>query len=103
MYCAGLGLGGSGRERPGPWLPQAIRASARLLGAAGVCAYPAQAPPSGGNGGGAAASGSAAGDDLYGAGLGVPAPPATNNRMPRSINCRSKCKSIDGSLPRMLH
>ena len=27
----------------------------------------------GGNGGGAAASGSAAGDDLYGAGLGVPA------------------------------
>ena len=28
----------------------------------------------GGNGGGAAASGSAAGDDLYGAGMGVPAP-----------------------------
>lgn len=73
MYRAGLGLGGSGRERPGLWLPQAIRASARVRGAAGVCAYPAQAPPPGGNGGGAAASGSAAGDDLYGAGLGVPA------------------------------
>jgi len=44
-----------------------------VRGAAGVCAYPAQAPPPGGNGGGAAASGSAAGDDLYGAGMGVPA------------------------------
>ena len=73
VYCAGLGVGGSGRESPGPWLPQAFRASARVRGAAGVCAYPAQAPPSGGNGGGAAASGSAAGDDLYGVGLGVPA------------------------------
>jgi len=74
VYRAGLGLGGSGRERPGPWLPQATRASARVRGAAGVCAYPAQAPPPGGNGGGAAASGSAAGDDRYGAGMGVPAP-----------------------------
>ena len=80
MYCAGLGLGGSGRERPGPWLPQAIRASARVRGAAGVCAYPAQAPPPGGNGGGAAASDNAAGDDLYGAGMGVP---TTDLKRPR--------------------
>ena len=57
-------------------LPKANRASARVRGAAGVCAYPAQAPPPGGNGGGAAASGSAAGDDLYGAGMGVPATPS---------------------------
>ncbi len=75
MYHAGLGLGGSGRERP---VPTAAAGDPRVSACAGsrlVCAYPAQAPPPGGNGGGAAASGSAAGDDLYGAGLGVPAPP----------------------------
>ncbi len=64
---------GPGGKGPCLRLPQAVRASARVREAAGVCAYPAQAPPPGGNGGGAAASGSAAGDDLYGAGMGVPA------------------------------
>ena len=66
---------GPGGKGPCLRLPQAIRASARVRGAAGVCAYFAQAPPPGGNGGGAAASGSAAGDDLYVAGMGVPATP----------------------------
>ncbi|HPS09529.1 MAG TPA: hypothetical protein PLG22_18520, partial [Kiritimatiellia bacterium] len=60
---------------------------ARVRGAAGVCAYPAQAPPSGGNGGGAAASGSAAGDDLYGAGLGVPVPRADYKRRSEITPC----------------
>lgn len=38
-----------------------------------MCAYPRTSAAEG-NGGAAAACGSAAGDDLYGAGFGVPAP-----------------------------
>ena len=67
-----------GRVREGKARPMAAAGDPRICacaeGAAGVCAYPAQAPPPGGNGGGAAASGSAAGDDHYGAGMGVPVP-----------------------------
>jgi len=59
---------------PGPWLPQAFRAISACewsrRGARNRAAVRA-----GGNGGAAAACGSAAGDDHYGAGLGVPAPP----------------------------
>ena len=73
VYRAGLGVGGSGRESPGPWLPQAVRASARVTGAAEVRVSRATAR-AGGNGGATAASGSAAGDDRYGAGMGVHAP-----------------------------
>ena len=74
VYRAGLGLGGSGRERPGPRLPQAVRASARVRGAAEVRVSRATVR-AGGNGGAAAASDNALGVDRYGAGMGVPAPP----------------------------
>ena len=65
---------GPGGKGPASSCRRRSAQSARVRGAAGVCAYPAQASPPGGNGGGAAACGSAAGDDLYGAGMGVPAP-----------------------------
>jgi len=67
-----LGLGGSGRESPGPRLPQAFRAQARSAWSRRGARKRA-AVRAGGNVGAAAACGSAAGDDRYGAGIGVPA------------------------------
>ena len=73
VYRAGLGLGGSGRERPGRKLPQAFHAQACVTWSRRGARTRA-AVRDGGNGGAAAASGSAAGDGLYGAGMGGPSP-----------------------------
>ena len=66
----------SGRVREGKARPKAAAGGPRVSACNGSRrgARNRATVRAGGNGGGAAVSGSAAGDDLYGAGMGVPAP-----------------------------